>query len=358
MSEPDKSKVITDSLDWYIKNQPIYRQLSIKVEGILRELIELEKIGYHAISSRVKEIESFSGKIQKKDYKAPHEEITDLSGIRIITYVESEIAAIQEIIERNFDIDKEKSLDKSSELGIDKVGYKSVHYIAKLKDERLSLPEYSRFKDRCFEIQVRTILQHAWAEIEHDRNYKFSGILPVDIQRRFKLLAGLLESADREFNSISLGIDEISRSVQVATQKGELDILLNSTSLKEFLSTRFEPLFKVGAKNNFSRSEREVQVLSELEKFGIKTLKDLDGLITDEYLQRQIESKNANNSALNGLLIDLMVVTDYKKYFEQTWSSDHWGAYDKTTGRLYELYKIPLNELAEKYDVTMTEDDS
>jgi putative GTP pyrophosphokinase len=353
MIQSDKNKLINDSLDWYIKNQPVYRQLSNKVEGILKELIELEKINYHAISCRVKEIESFSGKINRKDYKNPHEEITDLAGIRIITYVESEIEFIKKIIEENFDINKEKSLDKSSELGIDKVGYKSVHYIAKLKKERLSLPEYSRFENKCFEIQVRTILQHAWAEIEHDRNYKFSGVLPTEIQRRFMLLAGLLESADREFNSISLSIDEISKKVQIATKKGELDIPINSTSLKEYLTTKFDPLIKVGAENIFVGNEREKILLNELNKFGIKTLADLDKLITSEFINNQIESKNASDSNFSGLLIDLMVITDYKKYFEKVWTKEHWTIYDRTTGELLKLFGISLTELSEKYGVQL-----
>jgi ppGpp synthetase/RelA/SpoT-type nucleotidyltranferase len=355
MNDLDKITGANDSLDWYIKNQPIYKQLAIKIEAILKELIELEKISYHAISCRVKEIESFAGKVQRKDYKTPHQDITDLAGIRIVTYVESEIKLISKIIENNFTIDKEKSLDKSSELGIDRVGYKSVHYIAKLKDERLSLPEYSRFKDKYFEIQVRTILQHAWAEIEHDRNYKFSGVLPVEIQRRFKLLAGLLESADREFNSISLGIDEISKEVKIATKKGELDIPINSTSLKEYLNTKFKPLFDAGAENKFIGNERDKVILFELEKFGLKTLQDIENIITDEFIQNQLSTKNTVGSSINGLLIDLMITSDYKKYFEKVWTSDHWGNYNKTSGKLFELYRIPLDELEKEYGVVMTD---
>ena len=64
-------------------------------------------------------------------------------------------------------------------------------------------PEFSLFKDLCFEIQVRTALSHAWAEIEHDRGYKLGGELPAHLKRRFNLLSGLLESADLEFNRLT-----------------------------------------------------------------------------------------------------------------------------------------------------------
>ncbi len=62
--------------------------------------------------------------------------------------------------------------------------------VAEIKDDRIILPEYQKFKDKKFEIQIRTILQHAWAEIEHDRDYKFTGELPINIKRRFRILAG------------------------------------------------------------------------------------------------------------------------------------------------------------------------
>ena len=47
------------------------------------------------------------------------------------------------------------------------------------------LPEMKLFSGIPFEIQVRTILQHAWAEFAHDRNYKFRGVLPDVIARRY-----------------------------------------------------------------------------------------------------------------------------------------------------------------------------
>ncbi len=108
--------------------------------------------------------------------------------------------------------------------------------------------------------------------------------------------------------------------------------------------------------NKFVGNGREITVLSELEKFGLKTLKDLDNLITDEFIKRQIISKNAKNSGLNGLLIDLMIVTDYRKYFDQVWTDEHWSVYDKSSAKFYEFYKVPLRELAQKYKVAMMVD--
>jgi ppGpp synthetase/RelA/SpoT-type nucleotidyltranferase len=161
--------------------RPIYKNLANKVESIIREVLNNSGVSYYTITSRAKEIESFSKKAKKEKYKNPQEEIKDFAGIRIITFVKSEVNQCCDVIKPLFDIDQKHSVDKTKELGSDKVGYRSIHYVAKLTDDRLILPEYKVFKDFCFEIQIRTILEHAWADISHDRNYKFDGVLPPDI---------------------------------------------------------------------------------------------------------------------------------------------------------------------------------
>ncbi len=81
-------------------------------------------------------------------------------------------------------------------------GYLSVHFVASLSDQRLALSEYGRFKDYTAEIQIRSILQHAWAEIEHDLGYKNPNSVPAEVRRSFSRVAGLLEIADQEFVNI------------------------------------------------------------------------------------------------------------------------------------------------------------
>ena len=73
-------------------------------------------------------------------------------------------AALQD----QFYIDEKNSVDKRKALGDREFGYLSLHRIAMVSPQRGKLIEYLRFKDEPFEIQIRSILQHAWAEIEHD----------------------------------------------------------------------------------------------------------------------------------------------------------------------------------------------
>jgi len=303
----------TDVTSWYIKNRPIYKRLANKVETVLREVFDMENISYHIVTSRAKEIESVQIKSNNDKYNNPIGQIQDFAGIRVITYVEDEVDQVCKVIENNFKINNENSSNKSDELGIDKVGYKSVHYVATLKNDRLKLPEYQQYKGKNFEIQVRTILQHAWAEIEHDRNYKFSGKLPNDISRRFKLLSGALEMADREFNSISREIDFISQDVKERAQSGDLNIPLSSTTLTQFINDRFHSLVQTMDEDTVVSSS---VIIDELERYGVKTLEQLDKLIPDD-IETFFSTSYSDRLYEMGMMRTIMILSDYDKYFSK-----------------------------------------
>jgi tetratricopeptide (TPR) repeat protein len=104
-------------------------------------------------------------------------------------------------------------------------GYQSKHLLVKLGEDRSSLVENEEFVDLVCEIQVRTILQHAWAEMEHDIQYKNDEEIPLDLKKRFSALSGLLELADREFQNIQLDSDQLKTTVKATliddlTQQG------------------------------------------------------------------------------------------------------------------------------------------
>lgn len=302
--------------DWYFENKSTFEKLSKKIRGILVEILDENEIEYHQVQSRTKTLESFSKKYEKPKYSNP-DDLTDLSGIRIITYVEDNIPIICKLIEDNFTIDKENSLDKGSELGLDKVGYKSVHYVGKLPDSRIRLVENKKFKDFKFEIQVRTILQHSWAEIEHDRNYKFSGKLPAKIQRRFKLLAGLLELADNEFNSISKDIDSYSQEVKDKTIVGDLNIPINSMSLQEYLILKVESVKNIKIRKNIYVSQETV---AEINNYGILTLQEFNDIIPKGLFKTY--QKQESEITTVGIIRDVLIINDYKKYFEKSYNGD------------------------------------
>jgi ppGpp synthetase/RelA/SpoT-type nucleotidyltranferase len=331
----DESKAI----EWYSANKSSFKTLAKKVEEILRENLDLNHITYHSISSRTKSIKSFEKKAKQDKYSNAVDEIKDMAGIRIITYLESEGLEVSKIVKQIFTIDPENSVDQSKLLRADKVGYRSDHYVATLDKDRCRLPEFKPYKGLPFEIQIRSLLQHAWAEIGHDRYYKFSGKLPTQLERRFYLISGMLEIADHEFVSISQEIDKYKENTIERLNKGDLNIEINSTSLKEYYVYKFQKLHaKKLVDFDFSTEDSLAkEVIQELEDLNIITLDQLDNIIPDNYENFVIDLKTAGNLA--GLTREILMIHDAKAYFEEAWQKTWNGLHD------------PTDKLLEKYDV-------
>jgi len=336
-------------MDEYKTLQPIFKQLTEKCSSLLKELLEEKHIDYHAITFRTKDPKSFAKKMDNIKYSNPLKEITDLAGIRIIAYVEDDVSKICDVIRENFTIDLTNSLNKGDDLGIDKVGYRSIHFVCSISKARAQLPEYTKFADLKFELHVRTILQHSWAEIEHDKDYKFTWELPNEIKRRFKLAAGTLELIDREFNQLSREIDLYAKDVRNKTERDELDIEINSTSLKQFLTTKYE---KEIANNlitpNFHDSDGESWVIEELRDFGIRTLNDLNKILPPNYSE-VIDSLECIGSNFLGLTRDAMIIHDHKKYFNQSYKGN-WRGMNKKDYQLLEHYGVNVTAIQEELD--------
>jgi putative GTP pyrophosphokinase len=116
---------------------------------------------------------------------------------------------------------------------------RAIHYLVKINPDRTRLAEYESFSNAIVEIQVRTILQHAWAEIEHDIQYKSATTIPSEIRRRFMSLAGMLEIADREFQTIQDADQKITDRAREMVDRGDLvGVEITPQALKQFLDGR------------------------------------------------------------------------------------------------------------------------
>ena len=143
-----------------------------------------------ALEYRVKTEESLAGKLELKGAKYKTlADITDIVGLRVITFYSDDVDKVASAVERLFDVDWANSVDKRKLHEIDSFGYMSLHYICSLK----SYPYR-------FEIQIRTVLQHAWANMNHDTGYKSGVELPIKYKRVMGRLAGMLEMVDEQFS--------------------------------------------------------------------------------------------------------------------------------------------------------------
>jgi ppGpp synthetase/RelA/SpoT-type nucleotidyltranferase len=129
------------------------------LEPLIQVLLEKEGIRFHSVTSRVKPKTSTLRKLRRQGKERPVNSPTDLLGLRVVTYFPDEVDAVANLIEREFLVDAENSVDKRAILDPDRFGYLSLHYIAQFNEHRSGLAEYSGYKDIRFELQIRSIRQ-------------------------------------------------------------------------------------------------------------------------------------------------------------------------------------------------------
>jgi len=323
-------------VEWYGNHIDVYTELTSVAERTVRDLVDDSKIDYLNVTSRTKSLRSLMEKVERKGYSNPQAQNTDLAAVRIIAYVESDVRKICELIQYAFSVHAEDSGDKTDALDVDRVGYRSVHFICDLGESRLKLPEFSRFRDVVFEIQVRTMLQHAWAEIHYNRDYKFSGVLPRRISRQLYCLAGALELADMNFSALASEIDNYAEEISERVRRNDLQIDINSLSLPPYLSHKLKFLEVNGVQlvvdEHISR-----MIVEELQNFGVHSLKDLDAILNEQFLESIINHQTYTTYV--GLMRDAMLVEDIDLYFANCWNS-HWQEAESYT---FEILK-------ERYD--------
>ena len=208
---------ICEQIEAYRQVQPRYQRTTAVIEQILKKACE--KIAPQAIiQTRPKSIPSFAEKAQRKKnkYRDPLQRMTDLSGGRVIAQSQEEVKAICEFIEQNFIIDAENSVDLGQRLKPSEFGYRSIHYIVQFKKGVFPTARVPvEITDDCYpdplnpmkaEIQVRTVLEHAWAGFVHDRVYKGAFAVPPKWERELAVLAGMVEQIDGSFSRIQEGL--------------------------------------------------------------------------------------------------------------------------------------------------------
>ena len=281
---------VLEILKEYDSKVGLYSSFTSKMERLIKEILAERRIQVHSVSSRLKEKESLRKKLARPDSKYENlVDITDIAGIRIITYLYDDVDRVAKLIEREFIVDPENSIDRRATLDPDRFGYVSLHHVVSLRPERTKLTEYSRFSSLKAEIQTRSILQHAWAEIEHDLGYKSSIAVPKELRRRFARLAGLLELADAEFVAISNELKDYEDRVPQRIEKEPQLVNLNKASLTAFLnrsalvlSLDKEILGFVHGERLHPRDATWVERdLRKLRFFGIETIAELEAVLKD-----------------------------------------------------------------------------
>lgn len=347
MSSDSQNRIETFR-EWYASARPRYDLVGEYVLKRITTFLDEQKFNVAYFSTRTKSVDSAYQKAKKyiqKDndyvlkYVDPKNEIMDFSGVRLVVYLPSELDIVTSAIERLFEnciryTDSENKVDR---LGKDKVGYLSIHYVIEVNTD---LPEYANIRGLKCEIQVRTVLQDAWASIFHDRVYK--GVVEDkkdSLYRKINLLAGSLELLDSQIDSIVSYIDK---------QNGKFDLksyqLLLDESITEDSLMRYCSLILYGRVERFYSFEKTFELLN---KFGINKIRDLDYHVNTGFVQELLNTDIT--LTIDKLIRYLLVISDYNKLFECIGEVSTFFVNDK----IYDLLNkyVSMDLICEKYSL-------
>ena len=290
-------------LGQFREQRPMLEKVEAQAYKMLAEAIHKQGVEISSIEHRVKTEQSLAGKLELKGDKYKDVgDITDLVGLRIITFYTDDVDKVAVIVKKLFNVDWQNSVDKRKLHQLNSFGYNSLHYICSLRttphtggDSPLGIQkgdashvEESPIDEAMaavkFEIQMRTALQHVWSDIEHDIGYKGAVKLLPELRRQFSRLAGMLELADDEFSRLRTTMTDYRRQVQALVKSGQLDeVPLSTDSFRSYLEIKpFDRLNrKIAAVNQAELFHTSMMpYLPILERFGLETLGDIQSFIS------------------------------------------------------------------------------
>ena len=278
---PPKETLI---LQEYRDKHAAFEKLLDVVKNTLTKNIASNHIYINAIEARIKAEESLAGKLERKAGKYNELlDLTDILGLRIITFYNDEVDKVAALVGRLFEIDWENSIDKRKMHDIHSFGYNSLHYICRLPKKLYEDPAFPELNEIRFEVQMRTALQHVWSVLNHDTGYKTTFEIPREYLRNMNRLAGMLELVDEQFCAIRTGIINYRRHVESLVHSGEFDeVSLDSESFGKYLELKpFDTLNKRIASINQAEilEASHMRFLSVFSHFGFKTLGDVDRML-------------------------------------------------------------------------------
>jgi len=280
-------------IEEYKAKRSIYESFCTRLKSLLEEILSNAGVDFQSIECRTKTIESFSDKIvrEEKNYTNPIEDITDLVGIRVILYYSDQVGKVADLIRAEFEVDEKNSSNKKDELAENEFGYLSIHQIISLNKKRKDLLEWKQYSKFKAEVQIRTILQHSWAAINHKLTYKTNSDIPSELRRHLYRLSGMLELADEQFVKLR-EMQQTSRTiVKEKLDQGDENLEINADSFVAYIKRQrdLQKLFiqakKIGY--TFDVTNPMVRYVSQavdlLHKRGIFKISDFEKLIHEQF---------------------------------------------------------------------------
>jgi len=283
-----KSMKIDRFLKKYDRNLPLYEEMILTLKENFDSEIQKENHRLQSAEFRIKTKESLVKKIHDKGRKYVRlSDITDIIGVRVITFMEDQVDEIAEKIKNTFVVDEKNTIDKRKTLDPRSFGYLSLHYVVSFPD----IEKYKKFKGVRFEVQIRSLLQHTWATIEHDLGYKSRVGIPDELIRSFSRVASLLELADKEFVSIKNELSKYEKDLHNTIKMGANmpgNTQLNNVTIKYFieqnkvLNSLFQEIIEKLGVVQEKRDESYTEIIKLLKHFKIKKIGELESILEEK----------------------------------------------------------------------------
>jgi ppGpp synthetase/RelA/SpoT-type nucleotidyltranferase len=262
-------------LQEYRECLPLFQEAEKRQMEAIRDYLSKAGIRIAGLESRIKTESSLTGKLILKGSKYKSlADITDILGFRVITFYPDDVDKVASVIDRYYEVDWDNSVDKRKLHDIDSFGYLSLHYVCRMPDMPYRM-----------EIQMRTLMQHAWANMYHDIGYKSGVEIPKEYIRNMNRLAGMLELVDAEFSRIRMEVTDYRRRMQALVASGNLDdAQLDGETFKSYLD--LDPFGqlnrRIAALNQAEIQEVELMLyLPVFKALLCKTLGDVDRMIKE-----------------------------------------------------------------------------
>ncbi|MEQ6896561.1 hypothetical protein [Microbacterium sp. KR10-403] len=210
---------IERELEAYDTTFSTYKKNAADLEQRIRTALEADpRIRLHDVSARVKDRSSLERKLLKKVEKDPMMHIEDVIGVRIITYFRDDAPRVEDIVRRILDVHEGSYVNKADMLRDREFGYRSIQFVVTMPwaTRETNVPSSwgvnilePSLSPAVAEIQIRSILEHAWAETQHDLQYHAAQTLSRDVDRRFALTAALVENVDEQLMAIRNEVSDV-----------------------------------------------------------------------------------------------------------------------------------------------------
>lgn len=211
-----------------------FSDLCSTTKSLVERILNEKSLNIQSIQARVKDRDKLARKYSsaEKDYRNL-DEMPDVVGLRIITYYADQIDKVKGVILEEFTMLGQP--DDKRIAGAREFGYSALHIDCLYLQARLERTEYKSFQGARFEIQITTVLGHAWAEIHHGWYDANPEPLPDD-ERRFFRLAAVLELADQEFVRMRLERDNRQKLASIRSE-AQLPAAPEPVSLRAILQS-------------------------------------------------------------------------------------------------------------------------